>query len=162
MKKFFLILFLFMFLCIGICSGNAQQPTMLTGSVSMVPKSFYGTWRVTSQRVEQNADIFKEKSLDIWNLSRTGDVITLYNMFNGAKAEINVENSDDSHVIFTKYGKNNKKKLTDRADIYIDGDTFSGYDYIKIDTYVNGKIVKTQSAKYKIKGEKIGGGITTE
>lgn len=160
MKKLFFILFLFLFS--GINSVNAQQPTMLTGSVSIVPKSFYGTWRVTSVRIEQNADIFKEKSLDVWNLSRTGDVITLYNMFNGAKAEINVEDSDDRHVIFTKYGKSSKKKLTDRADIYIDGDTFSGYDDIKIDTYVNGKIVKTQSAKYKIKGEKIGGGITTE
>ena len=98
----------------------------------------------------------------MWNLSRTGDVITLYNMFNGAKAEINVENSNEKHVIFTKKGEYGKKKLTDRADIYIEGDYFEGFDYIRIDTYVNGKIVKTESAKYKIKGEKIGGGIVTE
>ena len=160
MKKIFLLsFFIFIF---GVCSVNAQQPTMLTGSVSMVPKSFYGTWRVTSQRVEQNSEIFKEKSLDVWNLSRTADVITLYNMFNGAKAQINVEDSDQRHVIFTKNGQYGKKKLTDKADIYIDGDYFEGYDYIKIDTYVGGKIVKTQSAKYKIQGEKIGGGITQD
>lgn len=153
---FFVIIFL------SVSCAAAQQPTMLTGSVSMVPKSFYGTWRVTSERIEQNSEIFKEKSLDVWNLSRTGDVITLYNMFNGAKAEINVENSDQRHVIFTKNGKYDKKTLTDKADIYIDGDYFEGYDYIKIDTYVGGKIVKTQSAKYKIKGEKIGGAAITD
>jgi len=159
MKKLFLLLFPFIFL--GACIASAET-TMLKGSVSMVPKSFYGTWRVVSERVEQNSNIFKEKSLDVWNLSRTGDVITLYNMFNGAKAQISVEDSDAKHVIFTKNGKFDKKTLTDKADINIDGDYFDGYDYIKIDTYVGGKIVKTQSAKYKIKGEKIGGGIVED
>ncbi len=159
MKKLFVLFFLLFF---GVCNTMAQQPTLLTGSVTMVPKSFYGTWRVTSQRVDKNSDIFKEKSLDMWNLSCTGNVITLYNMFNGAKAEINVEDSDQRHVIFTKNGNYGKKKLTDKADIYIDGDYFEGYDYIKIDTYVGGKIVKTESAKYKIKGEKIGGGIVQD
>ena len=159
MKKIFIILFLIFLACKNFAC--AQQPTLLTGSVSMVPMSFYGTWRVNSELIDKNSHIFKEKSLDIWNLSRTGDVITLYNMFNGAKAQINVEDSDNKHIIFTKYGKYGKKKLTDRADIYIEGDYFEGYDYIKIETYVGGKIVKTESAKYKIKGEKIGGGIIT-
>lgn len=159
MKKLLILFFLLFF---GIGNTMAQQPTLLTGSVTMVPKSFYGTWRVTSQRVDKNSDIFKEKSLDMWNLSCTGNVITLYNMFNGAKAEINVEDSDQRHVIFTKNGNHGKKKLTDKADIYIDGDYFEGYDYIRIDTYVGGKIVKTESAKYKIKGEKIGGGIVQD
>ena len=154
MKRIILVL---IFLFFVIPNVFAQQTTLLKGSVSFVPKSFYGTWRVTSERVEQNSNIFKEKSLDVWNLSRTGDVITLYNMFNGAKAEINVENSNEKHVIFTKNGEYGKKKLTDKADILIDGDYFEGFDYIRIDTYVGGKIVKTQSAKYKIKGEKIGG-----
>ena len=160
MKKFICILF--MLFTFSVSGGYAEQPTLLTGSVSMVPKSFYGTWRVSSQRLEQNSDIFKEKSLDVWNLSRTGDVITLYNMFNGAKAEINVENSNERHVIFTKNGEYGKKKLSDKADIYIDGDYFEGFDYIRIDTYVGGKIVKTQSAKFKIKGEKIGGSAVTD
>lgn len=159
MKKLLLVLFSFFCLCL---SAYADQPTLLTGSVSMVPKSFYGTWRVTSERIEQNSEVFKEKSLDIWNLSRTGDVITLYNMFNGAKAEIKIEDSDQKHVIFTKNGKYGKKTLNDKADIVIDGDYFEGYDYIKIDTYVDGKIVKTQAAKFKIKGEKIGGGVITD
>lgn len=159
MKKLFIFFFLLFF---GVSNTMAQQPTLLTGSVTMVPKSFYGTWRVTSQRIEQNSAIFKEKSLDMWNLSCTGNVITLYNMFNGAKAEISVEDSDQRHVIFTKNGNYGKKKLTDKADIYIDGDYFEGYDYIKIDTYVGGKIVKTESAKYKIKGEKVGGGIVQD
>lgn len=159
MRKLFILFFLLFF---GVSNTMAQQPTLLTGSVTMVPKSFYGTWRVTSQRIEQNSAIFKEKSLDMWNLSRTGNVITLYNMFNGAKAEINVEDSDQRHVIFTKNGNYGKKKLTDKADINIDGDYFEGYDYIKIDTYVGGKIVKTESAKYKIKGEKVGGGIVQD
>ena len=159
MRKLFILFFLLFF---GVSNTMAQQPTLLTGSVTMVPKSFYGTWRVTSQRIEQNSAIFKEKSLDMWNLSRTGNVITLYNMFNGAKAEISVEDSDQRHVIFTKNGNYGKKKLTDKADINIDGDYFEGYDYIKIDTYVGGKIVKTESAKYKIKGEKVGGGIVQD
>ena len=148
MKKFICILF--MLFTFSVSGGYAEQPTLLTGSVSMVPKSFYGTWRVSSQRLEQNSDIFKEKSLDVWN------------MFNGAKAEINVENSNERHVIFTKNGEYGKKKLSDKADIYIDGDYFEGFDYIRIDTYVGGKIVKTQSAKFKIKGEKIGGSAVTD
>ena len=159
MKKLFLLLFSFLFL--GVCIASAQT-TLLKGSVTMIPKSFYGTWRVVSERVEQNSNIFKEKSLDVWNLSCTGNVITLYNMFNGAKAQIDVEDADQRHVVFTKNGSYGKKKLTDKADIYIDGDSFSGYDYIKIETFVNGKIVKTESAKFKIKGEKIGGGIAED
>lgn len=140
----------------------AEETKLLTGQVSMVPNNFYGTWRVVSNKTESNSEIFKEKSLDIWNLSRTGDVITLYNLFNGAKAQITVSEADTRHVVFTKNSKQKDKELIDRVEIYITGDSFEGIDKIMVKTYVNGKIEKTESAKYHITGEKIGGGSIIE
>ena len=140
----------------------AEETKLLTAEISMVPNTFYGTWRVVSHKTESNSELFKEKSLDIWNLSRTGDVITLYNLFNGAKAQITVKEADTRHVVFTKNSKQKDKELIDRVEISINGDTFEGIDKIMIKTYVNGKIEKTESAKYHITGEKIGGGSIIE
>ena len=138
----------------------AQETKMLTGSVTMVPQSFYGTWRVASKRIETNySQGFKENGLDIWNLSRTGNVITLSNPFNGAKAEITVQKTDTNYVEFLKTSKNKQKVLNDRVELFIDGDKFKGFDTLELKTYVDGKIVKTQTAKYSLNGEKISGEI---
>ena len=59
----------------------------------------------------------------------------------------------------------NKLKDTDDfkdieiQSINIEGDNFSGTDEIKLETLsdVDGKVIKTQTAKYAIKGERISG-----
>ncbi len=149
-----LFIFIFSLFCVSL---GAFASTVLTGSVTAVPESFYGTWRVVSERVEADSDIFKDKNVDLWNLSRINNVITLYNMLNGAKAEITVTSANDKHIEFTKNGKYGKKVLSDRVELYLRGDKFEGYNTLSLNTYVSGTIVKTESAKYLIKGEKIAG-----
>ena len=160
MKKVFTV-FLMLFLLFGGIS-LAEETKLLTAEISMVPDNFYGTWRVVSHKTNSNSGIFKDKSIDVWNLSRTGDVITLCNLFNGARAQITVSEADTRHVVFTKNGKQKDKELVDTVEISISGDSFEGVDKIMVKTYVNGKIVKTESAKYHITGEKIGGGSIVE
>ena len=161
MKKIFGLFFvLFIFFISSI--ATAEETKLLTAGISIVPKSFYGTWRVVSKRTNTNSEIFKEKSLDLWNLSRTGDVITLCNIFNGAKAQITINQADAKHIVFTKQSRQKDKELSDTVEINISGDYFEGIDKIEIKTYVDGKIVKSESAGYKIIGEKIGGGNITE
>lgn len=159
MKK---IILLFLIILFTNFSSAAEETKLLTAEISMVPNNFYGTWRVVSHKTNSNSEIFKDKSIDVWNLSRTGDVITLYNLFNGAQAQITVSEADTRHVVFTKNGKQKDKELVDTVEISINGDSFEGVDKIMVKTYVNGKILKTESAKYHITGEKIGGGNIIE
>lgn len=163
MNKLFKLLLLFFVIVFSapILGANAEPP-VLTGEVSMVPKTFYGTWRVVSNKLDADSPIFKENSLDIWNLSRTGNVITLCNPFNGAKAEITVSRVEANDIVFTKTGKYGKKILTDKVDLNIEKDVFTGTNTITLDTYEDGKLMKTETAKYKIKGEKIAGGVEIE
>lgn len=152
--------------CLVMLSGLGFVPEnlfaeILTGGVTAVPESFFGTWRVVSTLVDTDSVIFKENNLDLWNLSRLGDVITLCNPFNGAEANITVDKVNGSYIVFKKTGKYSGKDLTDVVEIKLNGDTFSGTDTLKLDTYsdVTGKIIKTETAKYSIKGEKISGNV---
>lgn len=152
--------------CLVMLSGLGFVPEnlfaeVLTGGVTAVPESFFGTWRVVSTLVDTDSVIFKENNLDLWNLSRLGDVITLCNPFNGAEANITVDKVNGSYIVFKKTGKYSGKDLTDVVEIKLNGDTFSGTDTLKLDTYSNvtGKIIKTETAKYNIKGEKISGNV---
>lgn len=143
----------------SIAMANSSNK-VLTGSVTMVPNSFYGTWRVTSKIIDTDSPItFKQNSLDLWNLSRTNNVITLSNPFNGAKADITINKAETNYVVFKKSGKYGNKILTDTVEIELNGDTFKGFDSIQLDTYsdVSGKIIKSETAKYAIVGEKIAG-----
>lgn len=149
--------------CLGIhvyTFANEPSNTVLKASVTMVPTSFFGTWRVSSKRLETDSPIvFKPNSLDLWNLSRTGNVITLSNPFNGANADITIDRVNNNYIVFTKNGRYGGKILTDTVEIKLNGDKFEGFDTLQLDTYsdVNGKIVKTETAKYLITGEKIAG-----
>ena len=134
--------------------------TVLQGFVEKVPDTFFGSWRVSSVRVETDSPIsFKEKGIDLWNLSMENGVINLSNPFSGAVAEIKVEDASSNSVTFTKVGKYDNKMLTDKVTITINGDDFSGTDELKLDTIsdVDGSIRKTETAIYSIKGEKIAG-----
>ena len=158
--KFILLFFISVICCSASFAHN--ETTVLSGEVTMIPKTFYGTWRVVSSKIDSDSNIFKEKSLDIWNLSRTGNVISLCNPFNGAKAEITIERVEANDIVFTKTGNYGKKILTDKVELSIDNNSFTGINTIKLDTYSDGKLIKTETATYKIKGEKIAGGVEIE
>ena len=140
--------------------ADNSENTVLKGSVMIIPNSFYGVWRVVSKRVDTDSPYtFKENNVDLWNLSKRGNVITLSNPFTGATAEINVNNSTGNDITFIKKGKYDNKYLTDTVELKLEGNKFEGYDTLQLDTFsdVNGKIIKTETAKYSIKGEKIAG-----
>ncbi len=106
-----------------------SQNVVLKGFVQDVPESFFGTWRVVSKRIDTDSPaVFKEKGLDLWNLSQENDVIKLSNPFSGASAEINIQNSTKNKVEFTKIGRYDNKKLTDTVKLSINGDSFVGVD----------------------------------
>ena len=160
MKAFNCIIFIILLFCIIVNNGisYAQQPTLLTATITKVPQSFYGTWRVSSKRIDtDNPAFFKEKSVDLWNLSMSYNVIKLCNPFNGAKAEITIDRVESNKVVFSKTGKYDNKILSDTVEILLDGDSFTGFDTLKLDTYLNGKIIKSDTARYSLKGEKIAG-----
>ena len=54
--------------------------------------------------------------------------------------------------------------MTDTVKINLSEETFEGVDLIKLETYsdVSDKIVKTETAKYSVKGEKIAGKCNLE
>ena len=156
MYKFFGIVLM---LLLSISYAFANQ-TVLKGFIEKVPDTFFGSWRVASYRVDTDSPIsFKEKGVDLWNLSIENGVINLSNPFSGAMAEIKVEEASMNSVTFTKIGKYDNKILTDKVSITINGDNFSGTDELKLDTIsdVDGSIRKTETAIYSIKGEKIAG-----
>lgn len=148
------------FLILLATSTVSFAQTVLQGFVEKIPDTFFGTWRVVSTRVDTNSPVyFKEKGVDLWNLSVDNGVIILSNPFSGASAEIKVEEASKNSVTFTKIGRYNNKILTDKVSITIDGDKFAGSDELKLDTIsdIDGSIRKTETATYSVKGEKISG-----
>lgn len=159
MKRIILVLLL---IFIGISGVFAADSYTLKAGVSIdkVPNEFYGTWRVESQLVSTNSDErFKGNNVDLWNLSRAGDVITLDNPFSGAHASIMVDSVNNRTVKFKKIGDYDNKKLTDTVQLTLGKETFTGVNTIKMDTVsqVDGHVLKTETATYKLKGEKISG-----
>lgn len=136
----------------------ACPETLLKGSVEIVPDNFLGVWRVTSKLVDTNSPvIFKEKGIDLWNISRVNDVIYLSNPFSGASAEVEVNKADREKIIFTKTGNYDNKILTDTVNVTIKGNSFTGVDELELKTVsdINGKIMKTEKARYSVTGEKL-------
>lgn len=125
-----------------------------------VPKAFYGTWRVKSVRVSStNEEIFKPSTVDLWNLSRSGNVITLENPFSGAKASITVSEVNGQAIKFKKIGDFDGKKLSDVVQLKLEGDRFSGENYLILNTLSGSdkSVIKSEKATYKLSGEKISG-----
>lgn len=144
------------------CSVNSVEPEQmpLQGYVKEIPDGFFGTWRVSARIIETDSpEIFKEKTVDLWNILQVGDVIKLSNPFSGASAEITIKNTENKNIEFSKTDKYGNKILTDTVEITITEDTFSGFDTLKLDTKseIDGSIRKTSNAKYLIKGERISG-----
>lgn len=156
MKKLLVILQLFIF-CI-----SAHAEVLEAGvSIEEVPKALYGIWRVNAKLDDTNSyKTFKPQSIDVWQLSRVNDRLTLNNPNSGANAEISVKAVEGNLVVFSKKTPyDNNKVLTDTVNIRIIGDKFSGVNYLKLETFsfVDNHLMKTETAQYIIKGEKIAG-----
>lgn len=158
MKK--LLLFIVV-MCLIVPAVLAQETyTLKTGiAIDKVPKAFYGTWRVASKLIDTNAEgLFKQGDVDLWNISRADNVITLENPFSGAKASIVFDEVNDKFIKFKKVGNYDGKKLTDMVELTLSKDTFSGINHLKLDTISDdGHVVKSDIATYKLTGEKISG-----
>ncbi len=146
----------------GIMNRDLLCYTLKTG-ISMeerVPNGFMGTWRVSSKLIDNGGSpIFKQTGIDLWNLSRTGSVINLSNPFTGASASITVKYVDGSTIRFTKRGNYDNKILTDTVELNLDGERFTGINTLTLETLsdVNKSVIKTETAKYSLVGEKISG-----
>ena len=95
----------------------------------------------------------------MWTLTRVGDIITLSNPFTGANAEITVKTVEGNLVVFSKKAPYDNKMLTDTVSIRLDKNSFSGINTLTLEQFslIDGHIIKTENARYIIKGEKIAG-----
>ena len=155
MKKFLLSLFLIFGL--QVCAEPLQTGISF---VESLPKGFYGSWRVVAKIDKQQGSVnFKPQSVDFWNLSREGNVINLNNPFTGADASVTIDYVDGNIIRFTKTGEYDNKRLTDTVDLKLTGDTFTGINSIKLETFstYDNSLVKTDTALYILEGEKISG-----
>ena len=160
MRKFILILLILLF------GFGVQAETLHVGiSADSVPNNFYGSWRVVGKVDKQSGTMnFRPQSVDFWNLSRRGDVINLNNPFTGASASVKLDYVEGNIIRFTKTGEYDyNKKLTDTVDLKLTGDTFTGVNYITLETFsaIDNSLIKKDTAIYLLKGEKISGSSIT-
>ncbi len=157
-KTFFTIIFGIF----TVCGASANDTPLLRAGVSLnsqVPIELMGTWRVVSNLETTNAvGTFKPLGVDIWNLFKTSDVITLSNPLSGAKASVDVEFVKNNTVKFSKSGNYDNQNLTDTVEITISGDRFVGKNYLLLTSPNGGE----KKATYTLKGTKISGGNITE
>lgn len=156
MKK--ILILLFTFLCCSFANAEVFEAGV---SIEEIPKTLFGSWRVSALLDTTNSRAtFKPQSIDFWNLSRTGESITLDNPFSGANTTISVKTVSGNLIVFSKKATyDNNKVLTDVVTIRLNENSFTGINDLKLETLslVDKHVLKTETAKYIIKGEKISG-----
>lgn len=162
MKKF--IIFLSVISCF-LCAqtfGNAQE--VLQASVSMedrLPPEFFGSWKVVSVQTScSNPMLSAPFSIDIWNLSRVKNVITLNNPQTGAIASVKINEVNKNTVTFTRTSTSETEFVTETPTITINGENFVGTDKIVIKNYKYGHHVSTDTWTFTVKAKKISGAST--
>ena len=162
MKQFFvslIILFVALLLPVQIC--RAEDMVLSVGvSVNEVPKAFFGCWRIVAKLDNTNSlHTFKPQSVDMWNLTRVGDIITLTNPFTGASADISIKAVEGNLIVFSKKGTYDNKLLTDTVSLRLEDGKFSGINTLTLESFslIDKSLLKNETARYLIKGEKISG-----
>lgn len=162
MKKLLVLLVLI------LTSSFANAETLRGGtSYDETIKGFFGTWHVTSKiESSNNYSMFNKLSVDIWNLSGSGDVLFLENGLTGAKSSIQLnkatENLDGKTLKFVRtkeYRENGYKyKHIESPEFILDGEIFRGYDTFTVEKYnKDGSLISRDVVKYKVVGQKIAG-----
>ena len=139
-----------------------DTPTLNAGiSISeQIPPALMGVWRVVSKlKTTDSPSTFKKSGVDIWNLSKTGDVINLSNPFTGAEASVNVEFVKNNTVRFTKEGNYDNQKLVDTVEMTLSGNKFGGVNYLSLKKYSasDNSVLSEKTASYTLHGDKISG-----
>ncbi len=153
----------FLILLLAVIFPISASATVLEAGVSIdeVPKALYGTWSVKAVLDRTNSPAtFKPQSLDNWSLSRLGDIITLDNHMTGASAKISVRAIEGNLIVFSKRAEyDNNKILTDTVTVRLDANSFTGINTLTLETFslVDKHLMKSETASYNIKGEKIAG-----
>ena len=157
--KYIKFLLIFIFLIAGLQAFS--EPLKAGVSIDAVPDTFYGSWRVVAKLSKQTGSThFRPQAVDIWNLSRQGNVINLNNPFTGASASVKVDYVEGNLIRFTKTGQyDDNKILVDTVDLKLSGDTFTGINSLSLEIYsnVNKSLIKKDTAIYILKGEKVSG-----
>ena len=130
-------------------------------SIDKVPKEIYGLWRVNSKLETTNSyKTFKPQSIDFWELTRLDNIVKLNNPNTGANAEIKIESAEGFVICFSKVSKyDDNKILTDTVTLRLDKNELSGINNLKLEYFslIDNHLMKTETATYKITGEKITG-----
>lgn len=156
MKKFFAVCFLLLW-----CASVKADVLQAGVAIDEVPKSLFGTWRVNAKLDATNSyKSFKPQSVDFWNLSKQDDKLYLENPISGANAYVSIDTVEGNLIVFsrkTPFGNN--KFLTDTVNLRIEGDKFSGVNYLKLESFslIDNHLMKTETAEYLVKGEKVAG-----
>ena len=157
-KRAFIIL---LFTFFSVTNVFAEEFTLKAGvSVNDIPKAFFGSWRVIAKLEDSNSyGTFKPQSIDFWTLSRVGDKVTLSNPFTGANAEVSLKTVEGNLIVFSKKAPYDNKMLTDTITLRLSDNNFSGINTLSLESYslVDNHLMKTETARYVIKGEKISG-----
>ena len=142
----------------------AQRP--LEASISLVdklPPEFFGTWHVISiQKYCSNPLLNTPYSVDIWNISRLGDVITLTNPQTGAIASVKIDEVNGNSIKFTRTANSNEEFVVETPNITINGENFVGTDKIVIENYKFGEHASTDVWVFNVKAKKISGASTKD
>lgn len=158
MKKLLFLIFLFLS---GIFFPLCGYSVTLTGGVSAtenVPAGFFGSWKVMAVRSETtNQEMFAPYSVEIWNFTKSGNVITLTNPISGAQASITVKETASDTFTFQRVTGDKNETVTETAKLTLSGDNFYGLDTMSVKTYKNGMPVKQEYCAYKLKAVKISG-----
>lgn len=166
MNNFYKIVLIIFVAIFRLTPAIAQDVVLQAGvTVEELPKAIFGNWSVKAKIVDStNYKQFKPKSTDLWNLSRNGDVLNLSNPFTGANADVSINAAEGNVVSFTRVVDFDNKRLTDIVIIRLEDKTFSGINNIKLEQHslLDGHVIKTDTARYEIKGEKISGGNILE
>lgn len=161
MKRFFTFLIILMAVFILPIESKAEDTVLSIGvSVNEVPKAFFGCWRIVAKLDDTNAyQTFKPQSVDMWNLTRVGDTITLTNPFTGASADISLRAVEGNLIVFSKKAPYDNKVLTDTVSLRLDEGKFSGINTLTLESFslIDKSLLKTENARYLIKGEKVSG-----
>lgn len=156
MKRF---LYLFLALIISISCDAAVLEAGV--SVDEIPEALFGSWRVSAKLDDTNSySSFKPQSIDFWTLSRVGDVLKLDNPFSGANAEVSIKTVEGNLVVFSKkLAYDGNKILTDTVTLRLNENEFSGINNLTLESFslIDNHLMKTETARYIIKGEKISG-----
>lgn len=136
----------------------------LSGGVSQnVDSGFFGNWLVVGKLEGEAVKGFQVGTQQFWNLNKINNVIVLENKLTGARGEIKVDKAfsgEKSYLKFTNICKNGDPKtyqivLIENPEIYLNGDTFEGFDFFEIKKYKNGTLYEKVVVKYKIIGKRI-------